>query len=99
MANSATAKASVGFSSIDLKALKAESNNLGGTVTLRHSRDDLLLKLAVNEATLKDVQSMTGAVASAEYNLNAETIVKAAYGEAPRPGGIARRAGACGGPR
>lgn len=80
MSNSATGKATVSFTSIDAKALRAESQKAGGTVTLRHARDNgLTLKLALSDATLKDVQSMDGAVASAEYDLNAETKLKGAY--------------------
>jgi hypothetical protein len=81
MSNSATGKATVSFSAIDAKALRAEKQSVGGSVTLKHKRDDLTFKLALNDATLKDVQSLSGAVASAEYKLNSETSLKGSYGK------------------
>ena len=81
MSHSATGKATVSFSGIDAKALKAESQRVGGTVTLKHKRDDLTFSLAVSDATLKDVGSLNDAVATAEYNLNGETKLKGSYSE------------------
>jgi hypothetical protein len=83
MANTANAKVLFALSSINVKELKAE-RSLGCSVTLRHAAsDNLVLRLAVTDATLADVNALNGAVVYADYNLNSETKLKGAYGEGP----------------